>query len=92
MVSTMYKKVAGFIAVAVAIVATSVAPSAYAVTSYNFASSSEETNALVTALAAQGLLIFLGAIAILLGIALIMLGAGWVWGRFQKFTGMKKKL
>jgi len=92
MIKKILGKFSAIASIAFAFVAVSVAPSVHAVQSYDFASSSAESNALVQALAAQALIIYLAAIAALIGLALIMLGAGFVWGRFKKFSGLKKKL
>jgi len=77
-------------AFAIALVTSPVAT--YAAYNFDFSSSTEEAGALTTELASQGLIIFLAGIGAFLGLAMIMLGAGWVWGRFKKFTGMGKKL
>jgi len=82
--------ISGFVsALAVAVATTS---HTYAAQVYDFSSSTEEAQALQTELAAQSITIVLGAIGAFIGIALILMGAQYVWGRFKKFTGMGKKL
>lgn len=90
MIKSILNKLKGVALVALA----SVVPvaSASAQTVYDFASSSEESNALAGALTSQAFLIVFGGIAVLLTAALAFMGAGWVWGRFKKFTGIKKKI
>jgi len=59
---------------------------------YNFSSSTAEIGALQTDLAGVSMTIVFGAIAAFIVIALALMGAGYVWGKFKKFTGIKKKL
>jgi len=80
------------LAFAFAVVAITSPTVTYAAYNWDFSSSSAESQALTTELGAQGLQIFLFGIGVLLGVALVMMGAGWVFGRFKKFTGMGKKL
>jgi len=64
----------------------------YAAQTYDFSSSTSEAAALVTPLRNAGFTIVFGAIAALVVLAVAMMGAGWVWGRFKKFSGMGKKI
>jgi len=71
----------------------SLIPSAtHAAQSYNFSSSTAEAAALGTSLVSTAFVIAFAAIAAFLALAVALMGAGYVWGKFQKFTGMKKKI
>lgn len=65
---------------------------ASAQTVYDFSSSTEEIGAMRSELVAQGWLIALGTIASIIVLALALMGAGYVWGKFKKFTGISKKI
>jgi len=64
----------------------------FAAQTYDFSSSTAESAALVTPLRNAGFTITFGAVAALITLAVALIGAGWVWGRFQKFSGMRKKI
>jgi len=74
--------------------AISLVPHAYtfAAQTYDFSSSTAESAALVTPLRNAGFTIAFGAVAALIVLAVALIGAGWVWGRFKKFSGMGKKI
>lgn len=83
----------GSVAVMALAVAYIVAPSlTLAAQVYDFASSTEEAQALQTELADQSLTIVFGAVAAFAVIALALMGAGYVWSKFKKFTGIRKKI
>lgn len=94
MISKLKKHLSNFKTLALAFVFTYIALPAlsFAQTSYDFASSTSEAEALRNGLIAQAWTIAFGAIAVFIGFALALMGANYVWGKFKKFTGMKKKL
>lgn len=59
---------------------------------YNFSSSTDEITALQVDLATIAMVIVFGAIAAFIVVALALMGGGYVWAKFKKFTGIKKKL
>jgi len=62
----------------------------HAQTVYDFASTTQEAAALQNGLKSQAFVIIFAALAALLPIALAVLGAGFVWRKFKKLTGMSK--
>lgn len=87
----MIKKIGAFIASASLAFAIFLAPAyTFAAQVYNFASTTEEADAVQDALVTQGYTIILGALAALLPLALIVLGIGYVWRKFKKLSGMRR--
>jgi len=85
------KKIGAFVASASLALAIFIAPAhTFAAQVYNFASTTEESQAVQSALVAQGYVIILGALAALLPLALVVLGVGYVWRKFKKFSGMRR--
>jgi len=91
MISKMIKKVDARLASASLALAIFFAPAlSFAAQTYNFASTTEEADAVQDALVTQGYIIILGALAALLPLALVVLGVGYVWRKFKKFSGMRR--
>jgi len=64
----------------------------HAQTVYDFASSTEEAEALRDELLAQAMVIALGTLGAFIGFALIFMAAKFVWTKFQKWTKMRGQL
>jgi len=92
MVKTIKNLFAPLVTAGLALVAVAVAPVTYAATSYDFSSSTAESNALVSALGSQVLVLILTAFAVLSGIGLTIMGIAWIWKKFKKFTGLGAKI
>jgi len=93
MIQNLKSKALGIIGTVTAFVVTLIpVAQTYAAQTYDFSSSTAETAALVGPLRNAGFTIVFGAIASLIVLAVALMGAGWVWGRFKKFSGMGKKI
>lgn len=91
MLAKIRRLVAGS-ALALALLTTFSAHTIYAATSYSFGSTTAEVQALGGSLASTAWEVVFYAIQAFIVIAVALMGAAYVWVKFKKFTGMKKKL